>query len=343
MANHSATVSVYIIRIMLRAGMLAGVNADIARQAIHLEQTFLDNPDARIPIGSEELLWQFLADRSGDDYFGLHAALNLEPGEFDVMDFAIRTSTTLRQAFENAQRYNRLLHDVAEFELADDGKTGCLSHYFRDDPKGACIQAADFTLASAYAIGKVITEQPWVPVRVCFQHDQPADLSAYKTVFPCELAFNCTRNRLEFDSIILDYPVVDCDPALNAVLTRHADQLLIKLPECQHLIEQVRTQVAACLRHGEPSIEHVANGLHMTPRTLQRRLKESNTSYKQLLDTMRKALAERYLRESNFGVSEVAYLLGYSEPSAFHRAFRRWYGESPARFRQTTALTSPYE
>ena len=316
--------------------MRAGVNADAARESIQLEQSVLDNPDSRVPVRTEESLWQFLADRTGDGNFGLHAAFNMEPGEFDVMDYAIRTSSTLRQAYENSRRYNRLLHDVAEFELTDDGETACLYHYFRDDPKGACWHAADFTLACAYLIGKVITEKPWIPNRVCFQHDEPSDLSAYKTVFPCALAFGCTCNQLEFDSAILDYPVVGSDPALNAVLTRHADELLLKLPDCKNLVEQVQIKLTGCLRHGDPSIELVAEQLHMTPRTLQRRLKESNTNYKQLVDAMRKAMADRYLRESKFGISEIAYLLGYSEPSAFHRAFKRWFGESPASFRQST-------
>lgn len=326
--------SVYIFRIMLKAGAIAGVDPDIAREAIHLEQSILDNPDARIPMELEVALWQVLAERSGDDCFGLHAALTMEPGEFDVMDYAIRTSSTLRQAFGNARRYNRLLHDVAEFELTDDGKIARFDHYFRNDPNGANWHAADFTLASVYAIGIGITGQQWVPKRVCFQHAEPAEIAPYKKVFPCLLEFNCERNCLIFDSAVLDFPVIGSDPALNTVLTRHADELLSKLPESDDVVDQVRTELANCLKHGDPTIEQIAENLHITPRTLQRRLKESGTTYKVLVDVMRKGLAARYLRESKFGVSEIAYLLGYSEPSAFHRAFQRWFSRSPGSFRE---------
>lgn len=334
MAKNTITESVYIIRTMLKAGAIAGVNPDIAREAIHLDQSTLDDPDARVPMVIEAALWEILAEQSGDDCFGLHAAFALEPGEFDVMDYAIRTSGTLRQALENARRYNRLLHDAAEFELIEEGSTASFYHYFRDNPKGANWHAADFTLASVYAIGMGITGKNWVPNCVSFQHAEPADLASYEQVFPCQLEFNCARNGLKFDVSILDYPVIGGDPALNKVLTRHADELLSKLPNSDDLVERVRRHLANSLQQGDPSIETIAEKLHLTPRTLQRRLSESSTSYKELVDSLRKELASRYLQESHLGVSEIAYLLGYSEPSAFHRAFKRWFGKSPTRYRQ---------
>lgn len=334
----TAQVSIYIFRAMLKAGALAGVDPDVARNAIHLDRVILNDPDARIPMEREVALWQVLAECSGDAYFGLHAGLTLEAGEFDVMDYAIRTSGTLRHAFENVRRYNRLLHDVAEFELTDNGTTARFEHYFRDDPKGASWHAADFTLSSVYAIGLGISGQHWEPKRVCFQHDEPADISPYKKVFPCALEFNCDRNCLEFDSAVLNYRVVGGDSALNAVLIRHAHELLSKLPASDNVVDQVRAELAICLRQGEPTIEQVAGKLHITPRMLQRRLNDSGDTYKALVDAMRKGLADRYLRESQFGVSEIAYLLGYSEPSAFHRAFKRWFKKSPAKFRQANAV-----
>jgi len=328
-----ATESVYILRVMLRAGQLAGIDPGVVCEAIHLDQATLDDPDARVSMEMEKALWAFLAEQSGDDCFGLHAALTLEPGEFDVMDYAIRTSQTLRQALENASRYNRLLHDVAEFELTDDGKAAHFYHYFRGDPKGASWHASDFTLASIYTTGLALTGKNWAPIKVGFQHAEPENLSEYKKVFPCKLEFNCARNVLEFDASVLDYPVLSSDPALNIVLTRHADDMLAKLPKADEIVEKVREQLVVNLREGDAGIEAIAEKLHITPRTLQRRLKEEGTSHKELSDEMRKGLAAHYLQDNKLGVSEIAYLLGYSEPSAFHRAFKRWFGTTPADYR----------
>lgn len=337
----TVSVSVHIVRIMLKAGARVGVDPDIALKAIQMDPAILNDPDARIPMDREAALWQVLTRYSGDSCFGLHAALTLEAGEFDVLDYAVRTSGTLRQALENVRRYNRLLHDVAEFNLTDDGKTAQFEHYFRNDPKGANWQAADFTLASVYVVGEGLSREHWVPNRVCFQHDEPAEILPYKNIFPCALEFNCDRNCLEFDSAVLEYPVVEGDPALNTVLVRHANELMSKLPAFGDVVDQVRTELATCLRQGEPTIEQIAERMHTTPRTLQRRLRGAGTTYKALVDAMRKGLADRYLRESQLSVSEIAYLLGYSEPSAFHRAFRRWYKKSPADFRRIIAVAQP--
>ena len=143
-----------------------------------------------------------------------------QSAEFDVMDYAIRTCGTLRQALENTCRYNWSLHDVAEFELMDDGKTAYFDHYFKNDPKGTNWHAVDFTLASVYAIGLGITGRHWVPKQVCFQHDEPTDIALYQKVFPCMLKFNCERNRLVFESDLLEFPVVGSDQALNLFMTR---------------------------------------------------------------------------------------------------------------------------
>ena len=117
------------------------------------------------------------------------------------------------------------------------------------------------------------------------------------------------------------------------VLTRHADHLLSKLPKADKIVENAREKLVVCMRNGNPSIEALTEKLHITPRTLQRRFKEEGTSFKTLLNEMRKGLAARYLEEEKLGVSEIAYLLGYSEPSAFHRAFKRWFNVTPAEYR----------
>ncbi len=333
MASNPVTVSIHIIKMMLTAGQKIGVDPAAGLDAIHLEQDLLNDPDARVPLEMEVALWDFLANRSKDDFFGLHAGVEIIPGEFDVMDYAIRTSKTLQHAIENSSRYNRLLHDEAIIELEIGDKQAKIIHYFRTDPRGASWQAADFTLASIVAIGRSITGKQWKVNKICFQHAKPESISEYQQYFSCPLEFLCDKNSIEFDKKLLKTTIPDSNPALNLILRRHADEMLTNLPKAGNILVRVREQLANSLRGGDPNIESIATSLNMTPRTLQRQLKEMNTSYKALLDEMRKALALHYLQNKNIGVSETAYLLGYSEPSVFHRAFKRWFDMTPGEFR----------
>ena len=117
------------------------------------------------------------------------------------------------------------------------------------------------------------------------------------------------------------------------MLDRHAEELLAKFPPQHSLVDQVRSIITTELRGGDPSLEHVADKLSLTPRTLQRKLQDLGISHNALLDQMRRQLAMRYLREREMAICEVAYLLGFSESSSFHRAFKRWTGVTPKEFR----------
>jgi len=333
MARQQVTVSTHIIKVVLRAGENAGIDPLVALQAIHLRPEILDDSSARVSIDLEIALWDFLVSRTGDPFFGLNAGEGLTPGEFDVMDYAIRSSKNMQQALENAARYNRLLHDEAILELVVGETTATMQHYFRSDPRGANWQAADFTLASILSIGRAITGQEWQVYKVCFQHAEPEDITVYKQFFSCPLEFLCDKNAIEFSKQLLQAPIPNSDPALNLVLRRHADDMLKNLPKAEDIVQRVREQLAKSLRGGNPGIEAIAETLNITTRTLQRQLKENGTSHKALLDDMRKELASHYLQNKNLGVSEVAYLLGFSEPSVFHRAFKRWFDITPGEFR----------
>jgi len=334
------TESISIIKMMLRAGANSGVDSEVASRAIHLDPELLNDPNARVPMEMEIALWDFLVSRTGDKFFGLHAGAGLTPGEFDVMDYAIRTSPTLRHALENASRYNRLLHDEAIIELVVEENYAVVKHYFRTDPQGANWQAADFTMASIVGVGWAITGKDWKVEKIGFQHAEPEDISEYKNFFSAKLEFLCDCNSIMFNKKLLNTPIPQSDPALNQVLTRHADELLKKLPKSSDIVERVREKLALSLRGGNPGIDNLAESLNMTSRTLQRKLKESNTSHKELLDEMRKNLAKHYLENKAIGVSEVAYLLGYAEPSVFHRAFKRWFGITPTELRSNFELVN---
>lgn len=336
MERSHVTVSARIFAALVEAGRAAGVTMEPLLARLGIDPACFEDPDARLPLSAEDALWEATAEASGDPCFGLHAAAHLRSDDFDVFGYALRTSATLGDALRNAARYNRLLHDVAEIALVEDGDTVRVTHRFRGDPTGATPQAADYTMAALVTTARMLTGTGVRPEGVTLMHPPPADERAYREVFGegVSLAFGAPRNEVVFHHDVLERPVVSGDPGLHAVLRRHADALLADLPAADDLPTRVRELVAEGLRGGDPSLEAIASRLGQSPRTLQRRLSDHGVRFSEMVDEMRHALARTYLDDPRLAIGEVAYLLGFSEPRAFHRAFKRWTGTTPAAWRE---------
>ncbi|MEH2184414.1 helix-turn-helix domain-containing protein [Nostoc sp.] len=179
-----------------------------------------------------------------------------------------------------------------------------------------------------------------MPLKVGFQHSLPEEISAYHRLFRAPVEFAQPINEIVFDSTFLSSPLLKSDPGLGRVLDRYIEDLLAKLPQSGSFIDGVRREISIQLRGGNLEVETIAKRLGFVSRTLQRKLKEAGTSYQELLDETRQSLSIYYLQEQQMAVSEVAFLLGFSEASAFYRAFKRWTGTTPSEFRRTLKLTN---
>jgi AraC-like DNA-binding protein len=142
---------------------------------------------------------------------------------------------------------------------------------------------------------------------------------------------------LVFNRKAMDLPIQTADRGLLKVLERYCREILGRRPAVQTLTYRVRELIATLLATGEPNIDTVARELNMSSRTLERRLSAEGLSYRRVLDGLRRQLAERYLMDERLGLAQITYLLGYSEPTAFNRAFRRWTGSTPTQFRKAEA------
>lgn len=189
------------------------------------------------------------------------------------------------------------------------------------------------TLAAAVALGRSITQVAWSPIAVSFRHPEPAETGEHRRIFGCQPNFGAGMNAIVLDRDLLQLPIVKADPGLCAVLDRHAEELLARYPRQDLLINRVRSALRDEMNGGDPSLERIAAQLGMSGRTLQRRLRDLHTSHQELLDQMRRDLAVRYMQEPEMAICEIAYLLGFSERSVLHRAFKRWTGKTPSEFR----------
>ena len=197
------------------------------------------------------------------------------------------------------------------------------------------------TFAAVVSLCRVAVDEDWIPLAVEFQHSKPQDTTEHARLFRCPVIFDAPFNKLTFNSASLSLPIEQADEGLVRMLDRHAQELLAKYPPRDTVIDNARTVITRELNGGNPSLEHVAAQLGLSERTLQRKLQELGTSHNDLVEQIRRELAMRYLKEPDMAICEVAYLTGFSEPSSFHRAFKRWTGVTPGAFRQQGVTQRP--
>lgn len=326
-------VSARIVDGIVTAARAVGVDPLPTLRSLRIDPSALDDPDSRIPAEQEEALWEEMARVTGDPFFGLHAQRHLPAGHADVLDYAVRSSATLRDAFGVLVRYNRLLHDAAEFRVEEDVAEARLVQRFREESAGWSRQVADYSFGGLVTVCRQLVGDDWRPRAVRFRHSRPEGAEAYEAHFGCMPIFDAAMNEIVFERSLLDRPLRTADPYLHRVMRRHADTILARNPPAECVADRVRGELLSHLRQGDPGVSAVARALRTTVRTLQRRLEREGTSYQALVEEMRFSLARRFLCERRMPVAKIAAELGFSEPSSFHRAFKRWAGETPDRFR----------
>lgn len=326
------SVSAAYVRILISGAQRAKIALDDVLTD-ELRQQVRD-PDGRVDRSVSNRLWEELSRRSADDAFGLSMAQHLERGAFAVMDYAARSAPDLRQAMLRFVRYCRLVYDPAHAYLTEEGPEARLGYTLPGLPRGSPRHAAEFIVASWVCVARQMTQMQMPLRRVRFEHPRPASSAAHARLFGCEVLFGQDANEITLESQLLETPVVNADPTLSILIDRYADELLKRLPKDEPLTDRVRGVLSGAMRGGDVTVEVIAAQLAVSPRSLQRKLQESGTTFQELLDGLRQELALRYLDDPTLSIGEVAFLLGFSEASAFHRAFRRWTGTTPGEHRR---------
>ena len=200
----------------------------------------------------------------------------------------------------------------------------------------ALAEPMEMMLASMYRTAVELLERSLAPTEVRLRHPQRHPEAEYAAAFSAPVRFEAPHYALRFDAAHLDLPVPGADPALGRYLSAHLDaRLEARATPAPTFPEEVAAQLEAGLAAGRVTQAEVADALHVSTRTLQRRLEEAATSFTAVLDDVRHRRATHLLAAPQRTVAEVAYLLGYTEPRAFHRSFRRWTGQTPSAWRRT--------
>lgn len=309
----------------------AGVDAEAVFARAGIPVSELSEPDRRFPREKMTVLWRLAREASGDPAFPLHLVERIPHGSFGVLEYVARSSSTLGEALGRVIRYVRLLDDVAEIGfLRQKDEVTIVPRVTDAWPIPSDVMEA--LLAMTLRLARELTGDPsLLPRSVELAHPAPADCREHTRVFGLPVQFGARRSGITFAAAQLSLPVVKADPALSAILDRHAEELLRRLPPAGTFGQRVRGLLAAELRGGEPSLGAVAAKLGVSTRTLRRRLDDEGTSLTALLDELRRELALRYLEEHDMTLDAIAFELGFADARAFRRAFKRWTGRAPRR------------
>jgi len=317
-----------------------GVGLDELFRAAGLDVATLGESHLDVPNEVKRRLWDEAARLSGDPSFGLHMGewiMQCPEEHFDVLVYAIRSCATLGDHYRRMGRYVRLLHPGASMSLVIEGNGVRLIHDMRGDI--ASRHPTECMLAMAVLHARRLVGDDFAPRQVHFTHSAPERTIEQERVFRAPVHYACTHNELLLDRADLDRPQHHAEPRLQAVLERQLEELLARLPQDRSVVSLVRRHLADLLLDGEGSVRAVATKVHMSPRTLQRRLHDEGTTFAEVLSALRRELALQYLQDEHRTINEVTFLLGFAEVSAFHHAFKRWTGKTPAEYQRTARAT----
>lgn len=272
---------------------------------------------------------------SGFDNFGLHYGRQFKPQSLGLIGYVGLCSTTLEQALHNVvNAFPWHQHDTLT-RLTDKGDCWRLDYQVRHGAILCRRQDAELTLGMFMNLIRHVAGKSWAPREVHFEHPRPEQWHEHCKVFDAPVWFDQPFNSLVIPKKDLLRAMPESDPVLLTVM-QDAIRRLNSTTSQQSIVDQARSQVHLMLMQGEPALPEVAEKMGMSSWSLQRRLRSENLSFTLLVDQVRCEMATWYLQQRQLPVSEMALLLGYSEVSAFSRAFRRWFGVSPRQWRQAS-------
>ena len=296
----------------------------------------LQDPDTRVSVTKIWNLWRILIDRTSDPILGLHLGMDIEMRRYGLVGYAMLNSRTVLDAVRRLTRYSRIISEALEVSLSEDAERvdiGVAPNARLD----ALVHPVDARLTALVAAVRSLANAEIAPIEVRFPYRRPHRVSDHRRYFRCELRFDCSGSGLTFRRADLDRAVASADEALAGYLDRYAETVLASLAKHGSHAERVRRALWSQLADGPPTLRQAAATLGVSARTLQRKLSLEGTSFAEVLDEFRRAMAVSLLRDRSLAVYEVAFLLGYGDPSAFYRAFRRWEGVPPHEFRKNAS------
>ena len=300
-----------------------------------VDPEILFDSGARVPLERFQKLNVEAQALSGDPFFGLKSARFARPVQLGALGFAWLASGSLRGAFERLSRYSRVIQEKLLVELEDDDDF----LHVRIDARIPLLCAPireDGQLSVLLRFCRIIAGEEFNPARVCFQQDEPSNTAYHYELFRCPIEFGGDATRMAIRREDADRRLAGSNEEL-ASLNEHIVVKYLAHREKSDIVNQTKAAIIDALAEGQVTEQTVADTLHTTTRNLHRRLRQHDTSFSELLTETRQELARQYITDRSKTLTEISYLLGFSEVSSFSRAFKRWTGIPPSEARANVA------
>jgi AraC-like DNA-binding protein len=334
-----STVAATVVADMLQYLEAKGIPRREAMSTCGIATDFSASPDHRVPGGQVEQLWHFAIERTGDALVGIHMTEAYSPGALDILGYVILSSRTIGDVLDRFSRYAQILNDGLRIDFERERAVAYCRCTFVESMNNYLLRTPDQAVDAIWTgvareLGR-LTAKPLVAKEVWFRRKAPsaAERKEYERVFAAPLRFGALEDRFVIPIGYLETPVRSANPALLAAFEQHANALLAGMAKQGSKSQQVAQVLATRLKGSVPALKEIAQELAMSDRNLQRALRNDGTSFQRVLDEVRRDLAVRHLADPATSAGQVGFLLGFSEPSAFHRAFRRWTGQAPSAYR----------
>lgn len=315
------------------------VDIDAFLRSLGIDPAMVRSPDSYIPIETYLLIQDEAAHYTHDPYFGLHMGEFAEAGSWSILGYMMMNCKTLGEAFEKSGRYSRIIGNLIEARV--ELRFNKIKIIFFTPPHAPKMSRHCFesTFSSSVRMMRSLTGVQLNPLEVTFIYPEPESAMEYERVFCCPVRFGQKENSFTIDMKIVNTPIRMANPGLLEHFEQYAQDFLAQMERKDETTRAVTKIILSRLDDETLSIQKVAKEMAISVRTLQNRLEAEGVVFSDLLRDIRQRLAKRYLRE-NYSVEQITYLLGFSEPSVFRKAFKKWLGVTPREYRERTFSSS---
>jgi AraC-like DNA-binding protein len=286
-----------------------------------------------LPIDDYLLFIAWGAERLSAPHLGLDIADQMRARDIGIYGYLIQNSPTVGDFCNLVEQYQAVFMRGMEFKFEKSDRHFWLQYQIHRAPCEGVRQDVELTLGGFLRLLRGALEDSIYPRKTAFSHARREPTERYEKTFGAEVSFGQEHSYLVFNIDLLQLPLSDSDPKLLAIFTEHADSLLEQLQSKQSLVGQIKLLIATSLENDDGGVEMLADRLHITRRTLSRRLQREGTNYQRLREEVIVELAKQSLDNSDASITAIAGKLGFSESSAFVRAFKRLVGSTPVAYR----------
>lgn len=331
--SYDGSVAGPFFRTLLEAIESLGIERQAIAQALSCSVDTLSAIANQMPQSQYLALLTAGQKLSQDPVFGLHIGQRVHTSTYTVLGYTLMSCHTLGQALQQVLRFEGLVHDFgsSSISISDQGVIYQWHNHFRHTQWEQVLNESTF--AGLLTFAQKLAGKP-IPLRsVAFTHAQPTNSKPYETLFKAPLSFSSDTNQLCFPGYLANWPIIRADTSLFTILEKHAQHQINVKASLTGFIGNVKRVLMRNLPRQETQLPQIANELNLTPRTLQRKLQKSGTTYQSVLDDVRFEQAKYYLQHSSLSLLEITFILGFQAQSSFNHAFKEWSGLSPQVFR----------